>query len=811
MKRIISTTLIIAMLTTLAFSQNLKQTVRGTIIDNDNKWPLIGATVIIIGTDPLIGTATDMNGIFRFDNIPIGRIAIKISYLGYETRSISDILVNSGKEVVLDLTMQESVLKMDEIVIKAYKKKGEAINDMSQLSTHSITLEETKRFTGGMDDPARVVSSFAGVASTPSGSSDIIARGNSPKYMQWRLEGAEISSPYHMDDQNSSFGALTALNNNLLATSDFYTGAFSSEFGDVISCVYDVKLRPGNNEKFEATGGIGLMGTELTLEGPFKNGYAGSYLFNYRYSTISLINKMGLVDVPGVVNYQDATFKILLPTKKTGTFSFYGLGGLSGFSMDNMGPEGLSTPGRPTSNALTSKDFYKANSLANLGMNHVLSLNEKSFVKTSINYSGTNANDDIYETDTIRTYTNEGESVYDSLSPRMHMIQSRIVNSAIRGAITYSNKINAKNKIQIGTKYTLYNFNYNQNIYSNEEASLINVNDFKNNLSTINNYISWKHSFNEKIIIVAGLHNLNILSNNINTLEPRLSINWNINKTNSLHAGYGMHSTTESVHNYFTKIPQNDGSYIEPNKNLGLLKAHHYVLGYEKRITENLVGKIEVYYQSLYNLPVENNDTSFYSTINEGIDYKYVELVNKGIGKNYGLEISLERFFDKNFYFLVNSSLFDSKYKSLEGVWRNTRYNNKYIVNFLFGKEFKSLGKKQNQTLALNTKIFFEGGQRYIPLIRDSQGNVAVEPENDRYFDYSKAYNNKLDNIFRLNLSVSYKFNKPMATHEIFLDLMNLTNNQARLAEYYDESKPGKVGYNTAFGFFPNLMYRVYF
>ena len=811
MKKFISTTLMIAVFTTLAFSQNLTQIVRGTILDVDSKLPLIGVTLVIHGTDPMVGTSTDINGSFRFKNVPLGRIAIRISYIGYETKTISDIVVNSGKEVVLDFSMQESVIKIDEAVVKAYKNKGEAINDMSQLSLHSITLEETKRFTGGMDDPARVVSSFAGVASTPDGSSDIIVRGNSPKYMQWRLDGAEISSPYHMDDQNSSFGALTALNNNLLATSDFYTGAFSSEYGDVISCVYDVKLRSGNNEKFEATGGIGLMGTELTLEGPFKKGYAGSYLFNYRYSTISLINKLGLVDVPGAVNYQDATFKIILPTKKTGTFSFYGLGGLSGFSMDNMGPTGLSTPGRPTASALTSKDFYKANYLANLGMNHILSLNEKSFIKTSLNYSGTGANDDIYETDTIRTYNDEDESAGDSISPRMHMLQSRIVNSAIRGAITYSNKINTKNKIQIGAKYTLYNFNYNQNVYSNEEASMINVNDFKNNLSTINNYISWKHSFNEKIIIVTGIHNMNILRNNISTLEPRLSLNWNINKTNSVHAGYGMHSTTESVHNYFTKIPQDDGSYIEPNKNLGLLKAHHYVLGYEKRFTENLIGKVEVYYQSLYNLPVENNDTSYYATINEGIDYKYVELVNKGSGKNYGVEISIERFFDKNFYFLINSSLFDSKYKSLEGIWRNTRYNNNYIVNILFGKEFKSLGKKQNQTLALNTKIFFEGGQRYIPLIRDAQGNVAVEPENDRYFDYSKAYNDKLDNIFLLNLSASYKFNKPRATHEIFLDLMNLTNNQARMAEYYDVSKPGKVGYTTQFGFFPNLMYRVYF
>lgn len=810
MKRFISITLMIAMFSTLAFSQRLTQTVRGTIVDVDSKLPLIGATLVIAGSNPLIGTSTDVNGIFRFEKIPLGRIALKLSYIGYEPKTITDIVVNSGKEVVLDLSLQESAVKMNEAVVKAYRKKGEAINEMSQLSLHSITLEETKRFTGGMDDPARVVSSYAGVTSSDA-SSDIIVRGNSPKYMQWRLDGAEISSPYHLDDQNASFGALTALNNNLLATSDFYTGAFSSEYGDVLSGIYDVKLRSGNNEKFEATGGIGLMGTELTFEGPFKKGYAGSYLFNYRYSSIALINDIGVIDVPGVVKYQDATFKVVLPTKRSGTFSFYGLGGLSGFTMDNMGPTDLSTPGRTTSSALISKDFDKSNYLANIGMNHVLSLNDRSFIKTSINYSGTGADDDVFETDTLRTYNTKGESVTDSISPRMHTIQSRIVNSAIRASVSYSNKINSKNKIQIGTKYALYSFNYNQNAWSDKEASLIKVNYFKNNLSSISNFISWKHSFTENLSMVAGLHNMNILSRNISTIEPRLSVNWKIDNTNSVHIGYGMHSTTESIHNYFTRIQQDDGSFTEPNKNLGLLKAHHYVIGYEKRFTENLIGKIEAYYQYLYNLPVENDINSNYSTINEGIDYRYVELVNKGKGKNYGMEISLERYFDKNFYFLINSSIFDSKYKTLEGVWRNTRYNNNYIVNILFGKEFKNLGKKLNQTLAINTKVLFEGGSRYIPLLRDAQGNIAVEPENDRYFDYSKAYNNKLDNIFLLNLSVSYKFNRPKATHEIFLDIMNITNSKGRISEYYDSNKPGKVGYITQFGSFPNLMYRIYF
>ena len=811
MKKTSLTLLTLLMFVTLAFSQEFTQTIRGTITDNDSKMPLIGATVIIPGSDPIIGTITDVNGVFRLQDIPIGRISLQLSYIGYETATVPNIEVNSGKEVVLNLSMQESALSLNEVEVKSNRNKGEAINDMAQLSSHSITLEETKRFTGGMDDPARVVSCFAGVASTPDGSSDIIVRGNSPKYMQWRVDGSEISSPYHMDDQNASFGALTALNNNLLTTSDFYTGAFSSEYGDVLSCVYDVKLRPGNNEKFEATAGLGIMGTELTVEGPFRKGYAGSYLVNYRYSTISLIKDLGLVDVPGGVNYQDATFKLVLPAEKTGTFSIYGIGGLSGVSMENMGPEGLSTPGRPITNAFMSRDFYKNNYLANAGLNHVMPLNKNSFIKTSLSFSGTGADDDIYESDTIRTYNNEGEIINDTITSRTHMVQSRIVNSSLRGSIAYSNKINVRNKIQIGAKYTLYCFNYNQNIYNPEDSSMFNITNAKNHVSTINNYISWKYNLKENIILVAGIHNMNIIGKNQNTIEPRVSITWNINATNSLHAGYGMHSTTESVHNYFTKIKQADGSYIEPNKNLGLLKAHHYVLGYEKRFTENLIGKIEVYYQDLYNLPVENIDTSYYCTTNEGIDYRYVELVNKGKGKNYGIEVSVERFFDQGFYFLVNSSIFDSKYKSLENVWRNTRYNNNYTVNILGGKEFKNIGKKDNQSLTLNTKIFFEGGQRYIPVMRDAQGNVAVDPEHDIYFDYTKAYNDKLDNIFLVNFSASYKFNKARATHEIFLDLMNVTNSQARMSEYYDESKPDKVAYTTQFHFFPNLMYRIYF
>jgi hypothetical protein len=801
MKKLCLTALLIVMFTTMAFSQNLTQTVRGTVIDTDSKLPLIGVTVVIIGTDPVIGTISDLTGNFKFKNIPIGRIALQVSYIGYESKTIPDIVVNSGKEEVLDIALQESVVKMDEVVVKAYKK-GEAVNNMAMISARSISPEETNRFAGGYNDPSHILSNFAGVSQTVSGNNDIIVRGNSPKYIQWRLEGVEITAPNHQMDQNATIAGFSCLNNRLLAASDFYTGAFSPEYGDVLSGVYDVKLRPGNNEKTEAMAGVGIMGTDFTLEGPFKKGYAGSYLVNYRFSNIGLIQTLKLADIPGIkTTFQDANFKVVLPTKKMGIFSFFGLGGLDNLKVIDVQQNIWQTPGNGQMMPDITQDFDKGNWLSNIGMNHTLTINTKSYIKTTLSYSAIGMNDDVYESTILGSDTTGRKLNYSS----------RIKTSTYKGAITYSNKINSKNKIQIGTTYSLINENNNQSQLETDRTNRFTLIDYFGDITTLQNFVSWKHNFNDDISLVAGFHNINVLLNHKSTIEPRIAINWKLDNTSSVYAGYGKHSTMENIHNYFTRIEQPDGSISEPNKNLDLLKADHYVMGYEKRLTENLRAKVEVYYQHLYNLPVENNETSYYATINEGSDYRYVPLVNKGTGKNYGIEATLERFFNNYYYFLINGSLFDSKYKTLDGVWRNTKFNSNYLINVLFGKEFDKLGRKQNNTLTLNAKVFFSGGQRYIPLLRDAYGNLAVEPVNNRFWDYSKAYDKTLGNFFRLNFSVSYKINRPKATHQIFLDLNNLTSNQGKLSEYYDASKPDKIGYIKQMKFLPNLMYRVYF
>lgn len=811
-QKITATIVLLSLVTSLVFGQSPSQVVRGTIIDVDSKLPLIGASVLIPGTDPLVGTVTDENGNFRLENIPIGRIDLQLSYLGFEDQWIPNIVVNSGKEVVLALAMQEAAVKMAEVVVRVDKNKGEAVNDMAMISARSISAEETNRYAGGFNDPSRILANFAGITNTQDGSNDIIVRGNSPKYVQWRLEGIQITNPNHFADQSAVGGAVSTLNNNLLATSDFYTGAFSAEYGDVLSGVYDVKLRAGNNEKIESVFGFGLLGTDLTLEGPFKKGYGGSYLLNYRFSTASLISDLGLIDdVGGVPKFQDAAFKVVLPTKKMGVFSIFALGGISSFLLEDVKPDLWETPGTNPLGPNQLEDYKKGSHLLNTGINHTLPINKSSFLKTTLAYSNEGVKDEVFESNVLRLYDDEGIFLRDSILSRQLNYQGRLKKSIYRGAITYNNKLNAQHKIQVGTKYALFQYENQQSQLESDDASRFTLLDFNENISTIRNFANWKYRVSNQITVVTGLHNMNVLFNNKHTLEPRLALNWQVAPGSSLHAGYGNHSHMEGVHHYFAKVKQADGSTMEPNQDLGLLKAHHYVLGYEKRFGRNLRAKVELYYQDLYDLPVENNDTSFYATINEGLEFQAVDLVNKGTGKNYGIEVTVEKFFSNNYYYLINASLYESKYTALDGIERNTQFNGNYLVNILLGKEFVNLGRKKNQTLGLNAKIFFGGGKKIIPLLRDQQGNLAVDPANNNYWDFDRAYQDNIEGVYQVVLSASYKWNKRKTTHELFLNLDNVTNTKGKISEFYDESEPGSIGYVTQFGFFPNLMYRVYF
>jgi len=784
-------------------SKALSQTIRGQVIDEESKLPLYGVSIKIKDFSPPIGATTDIDGNFRIEEVPVGRVNLQLSYIGYEEKIIPNIVVNSAKEVVLNLTLHEYSTKMGEVTVVAQMDKGNPINDMAVLSARSISAEESNRYAGPFNDPTRIMSNYAGIATTQDGSNDIIVRGNSPKFIQWRLEGIQISNPNHFANQSGiGTGGISALNNNLLATSDFYSSAFPAEYGDVLSGVYDIKLRSGNNERFEGVFGLGILGTDITLEGPLKKGFAGSYLVNYRYSTITLMSMLGLLDRSGATNFQDGAFKITLPSKKLGTFSIFGLGGYSGFDLENMsGIEALGSPGHIAQLNRRSKDHSTRSYLFNTGVNHWINLSKNSYLNTSVLYSTDGINDDV-----------QARSIFPSqaLGSAYRFFVGNLNKSSYRGAISFHHKINNQHKLQVGLKYASFSYDYFQSLQRDTVSAPRLLADFDEQMSTLRNFISWKYQPFNKLTIITGIHQMNDFYNQNRTIEPRFAMDWELRPSINLTLGYGKHSTLESAHNYFAKVPVDNGALTEPNRNMGLLKADHYSLAIEKRFRSDLKAKLALYYQWLYDLPVAT-DSSYYTTIIERIDYNYVNLVNEGEGRNYGVELTIEKFFNNSYYFLINMSLFQSEYKTLENRWRNTPYNNDYIANLLVGKEFLNLGRKNNQALTINLRVFMGGGRKIIPLRRNDQGQLNVDPANDQYWDYDKAFESALDDLYQIDLSMSYKWNNLKTTQELYFNISNITAAEGRISEYYDESEAHNIGYVTQIGLFPNLMYKVYF
>ena len=764
----------------IIFSQDISQTVRGIIKDEDGKSPLIGATVLIAGTNPVKGTITDAEGIFRFDNVPVGRIDLEIRYIGYEDKYVPNILINSGKEVVLNLEMRESVLKMDEVVVTARQHKGDVLNEMAMISSRTFSVEETNRYAGSFQDPSRMVSAYAGVSSDPNGNNDIIVRGNSPKGILWRMDGIEIPNPNHFADEGATGGPINALNSELLSNSDFYTGAFAPEYGDVFSGVFDIHMRSGNNEKREYSVGVGVLGTDITLEGPFSKNYGGSYLVNYRYSSLAMLDDAGIVDFDGVPKYQDAAFKLMLPTKTIGTFSLFGLGGKSHILESDEDEDGR----------LVGQADYGAR-LGVIGLNHTLPFNQNNFMKISLSIAGNGSAYTYDEADSLNVMHFDSEGHWEK--------------SSVRTGIMFSSKINPRNRFMTGINLTRHFYDLYEYYFDEDLNRWVHGINMDRNADIYQGYISWKYRMTDELTFVSGFHGIYFSLNGDYNIEPRFGLKWKASPKQTVSLGYGMHSKAESIVTYYTIVNNTEGSSVTPNKKLGLAKAQHFVLGYEYRITKNLNSKIELYYQDLFNVPVEDIDTSYFTTLNSDEGYISKALINKGRGYNYGIEFTLERYFANQYYFLFTSSVYDSKYRALDDVLRNTKYNGNYAFNFLAGKEFNLGNGKSKKVLGLNFKVFYNGGRRYIP-VNLEESRIKGET----VYDYSKAWNDRIDDIFQMNFSISYRINRPKAGHELILDISNLTCAQGKTWEYYNKYTR-ELDYDHQLFMIPNIMYRVHF
>jgi len=789
-RKVLALIIIIMLLHIAAFAQ-ATQNITGKVFDDASKAPLMGAVIELATVQSPIGTVTDTDGNFRLTGVPVGRQAIRISYTGYEDRIVNDIVVTAGKEVNLNINMQEALHQLKDVTVSysRAKDKTRTNNDMAQVSARSFNVDETKRYAGSLGDPARMASNFAGVVSGDDARNDIIVRGNAPGGMLWQLEGLNIPNINHYGSLDATGGPVSMLNNNNISKSDFMTSAFPAQYGNALAGVFDIKLRDGNKNKNEFVGQLGFNGFEFGAEGPLGKNKKTSYMINYRYSVLGLFQKMGISFGTGSATpiYQDVNYKVTSQLSKKSSLTFFGIGGNS--KIDFLGKDVDTTKqelysGDPYENARSRYGTYVA------GVAYNYHISDKTFTRITLGYSGTM---EKFEADSISYAV---KNVFPDF-------RTKNTTNKASAVWTLAHKISAKDNIETGATFDYTNFTLllkSLNPGGTEEVYY----DKTGGYGLGQAFGQWKHRFSDKLSSVAGMHFQYMTLNSKYAAEPRASLRYAISKRQAISMGYGLHHQAQNIFTYFVQTQTANG-YALTNKDLGFTRSHHAVVTYDWNITDHMRLKAEAYYQALGNVPVTRNLSS-YSSLNlgSGFDASVPDsLVNKGTGYNYGTELTLERFFDKGYYFLVTTSLFNSRYKGSDGIERNTAFNTGHVVNALAGKEFK-LGKT-GSVLALNLKVSDVGGRYFTPL--DLERSKA---EGKTIYKEGQAFSQKQNDYFRTDLRIAYRKEYRKSTLELAIDFQNLTNHQNIFSQYYN-SKTNKVVTTYQQNFFPVPMIRYTF
>jgi len=758
------------------------QTIKGVVIDKQSQATIPGVKIILQTADTVIRTLSDIYGEFRLENVPLGRQVIRVNYSGYELVTVPNLMVIVGKELHVKVQLEERINEIAEVVVSGKDKNGEIINKMTTVSTRSISIDDVGKYAGSLQDPARMAQNFAGVSGANDARNDIVVRGNSPGGVLWRMEGIDIPSPNHFSTLGTTGGPISMLNINNLANSDFMTSAWSADYGNALSGVFDLQLRNGNHSKREYIAQVGFNGFEFGAEGPFKKGKRASYILNYRYSTLAIMSALGINLGTGtaVPQYQDLTLKLDFPTKKAGRFSIFGIGGISYIESETDSTETDNIYFFPSTKSNVSS------STGILGVSHRYFFNNKTFSKLVLSASTQNSGIDI---DTL--LNNNYIKFYSQSNNQTKYSANYKINK----------KFNAKNTATIGAIYDYFSFDIIDSIKVGNAYS--KTSDFRGGTSLVQAYLMWQHRFSNLLTMNLGVHSQHLLMNNSNSLEPRVGLKYKFTERQTLSIGGGMHSQMQRVPSYFYEEIV-AGESTTPNKILDFTRTIHSVIGHDLDIGKGLHLKTEFYYQYLYNAPVDTFSSAF-SALNQGADFAELSrtgLVNEGEGYNYGGELTLEKFYSKGYYFLVTASIFDSKYQGSDQVLRNTAFNTNYVFNALGGKEFQ-ISKKM--TLGFDVKVTYAGGRRYTP-IDLSASQVIGAP----VYIYSKAYSEQNPAYFRTDFKITFRMDQKKISHWFSIDLQNVTN-QKNIFLYGYNSTTNQLGATYQRGFFPDITYKLWF
>jgi hypothetical protein len=436
------------------------------------------------------------------------------------------------------------------------------------------------------------------------------------------------------------------------------------------------------------------------------------------------------------------------------------------------------------------------------GLNHLIPLSKNTYIKSSI----------------AGAYHNFRTNV-DSLTPaslvKTNIYKNDLKESFVSFSTFINHKFSAKSNIKSGLSAKQNFFDLYEQVYFADDMNLRPTTDYKGNASVLQPYAQWQYKFTNNLVLNTGMHFTYFGLNSTWSAEPRAGIRWNLSQNHTVSFAYGYHSQLNPFTVYFRQTKMPDGTYESLNKDLDMIKAQHFVIGYDWTLSQFIRLKTEAYYQYIHNVPVDGGRTSYFSMLNQGANFGFWTpdtLVNTGTGHNYGLEFTFEHFLNKGLYYLVTASVFDSKYKGSDEIERNTAFNGGYVCNALIGKEFTiggSSGKENTKrtTIGFDIKTTFAGGQRYTP------SSAVYNPDRQNYnliYDQTQAYSLQYKDYSRTDLKVSYKRRGAKITQEFAIDIQNLFNQKNIYAEKFNK-QTGEKSNNYQMGILIIPQYRILF
>lgn len=740
-------------------SQDLQQSIVGRVVDATTGQVIIGATVNLLDSSPLLGDVTGIDGKYEVKQVPVGRHDVRISYVGYETYIQRGVLVTSAKPYLLDVALKISFTNLEEVVVTAPNDKR-PLNKMAKVSARSFSLEESQRFAGGLSDPSRVAYSFAGVTFGAPQDNGVVIRGNSPTNVLWRIEGVEVPGASHFGGGNlAGAGLITIFSANVLGTSDFFTGAFPAEYGNATSGVFDINFRRGNTEKPKYTLQLGVLGADIAAEGPLGNKNEASYLANYRHGFIGYYGRLAGGVEP---DYQDLSFKATFPVKQGGTLSIWGIGGRSAI----FTPYGeYEVEEDEVERRETEGDFQQDDidfDMAAIGVNHKVPIGNNSFINSSI----------AFTTNGYRSLTDWFTPDADTLNSGSLTPYTDIENRESKYTFTtnflkqFSRRVNNTTGVIID----LVEFSSKARQADRPLASLEEFVNTRGNTYNFQAYTQSDFQLTPQLSLQAGVNVTHFGLNSETTLEPRAGLSWQVASKLTVGLGYGRHSRREEPKVYFFDYRDQNGT-LQTNESLKRTKANHFIASLNWDLAHSLRLTLEGYYQHLFDVPVVPD--SSYSFINYTQLWELdAPLTNDGTGQNLGIDITLEQSFRKNYYYLFTASLFDSKFTGGDGLERNTLFNRGRMGTLTAGREFIIKDRKKNRVnlLGVNVNMTYMDGQRLTPVLLEES-----RARREAVLDYDRLYSIQSEPELWLNCSVTYRINKRKSTVTWGLDFQNAT------------------------------------